>query len=201
MFSGIIESLAVVLEIERDGTNIHFTFESEYAHELKVDQSIAHNGVCLTVVSINGNTYKVTAIEETLKLTNLGDLRTGDKVNFERCIRMNDRLDGHIVQGHVDGVASVIEIQDKDGSWEYQFQLDEHFTNIHDHSPEKLIIQKGSITINGTSLTVTGVNNRQFGVAIIPYTYEHTNFHTLKVGEKVNIELDVLGKYVARLTD
>ena len=201
MFSGIIESLAVVLEIERDGTNIHFTFESEYAHDLRVDQSIAHNGVCLTVVSINGNSYKVTAIEETLKLTNLGDLRTGDKVNFERCISLNDRLDGNIVQGHVDGVASVIEIQDKDGSWEYQFQLDEHFTNIHDHSPEKLIIQKGSITINGTSLTVTGVNNRQFGVAIIPYTYEHTNFHTLKVGEKVNIELDVLGKYVARLTD
>lgn len=201
MFSGIIESIAVVLEIERVGTNIHFTFVSEYTHELKVDQSIAHNGVCLTVVSTNGNSYKVTAIEETLKLTNLGDLRTGDKVNFERCIRMNDRLDGHIVQGHVDGLASVIEIQDKDGSWEYQFQLDEHFTNIHDHSPEKLIIQKGSITINGTSLTVTGVNNRQFGVAIIPYTYEHTNFHTLKVGEKVNIELDVLGKYVARLTD
>ena len=200
MFSGIIESIAVVLDIEKDGTNIHFTFESEYTQELKIDQSIAHNGVCLTVVSIKGNTYKVTAIEETLKLTNLGDLNTGDKVNFERCIRMNDRLDGHIVQGHVDGLASVIEIQDKGGSWEYQFQLDEHFTNIHDHSPEKLIIHKGSITINGTSLTVTGVNKRQFGVAIIPYTYNHTNFHALKVGEKVNIELDVLGKYVARLS-
>ena len=200
MFSGIIESIVVLVDKEKDGTNIHFTFESKLAPELKVDQSVAHNGVCLTVVSIEGNTYKVTAIEETLRLTNLGDLTIGDQVNFERCIRMSDRLDGHIVQGHVDGTATVIQINDKDGSWEYQFKLADQFTEIHDHSPEKLIIHKGSITINGTSLTITDVNKRYFGVAIIPYTYENTNFNSLELGGKVNIELDILGKYVARLT-
>ncbi|MEY2925120.1 MAG: hypothetical protein RLZZ337_1670 [Bacteroidota bacterium] len=172
---------------------------SDKTSELKVDQSVAHNGVCLTVTKIAGDNYQVTAIAETLRLTNLGRLQAGDKVNFERCIRLNDRLDGHMVQGHVDGTASVINITDKDGSWEYQFELDSTFTDIGNHAPEKLIIHKGSITINGTSLTVTNVIGRQFGVAIIPYTYEHTNFHTLKIGDKVNIELDVLGKYVARL--
>ena len=200
MFSGIVESIVVLVDKEKDGTNIHFTFESKLAHELKVDQSVAHNGVCLTVVSIEGHTYKVTAIEETLRLTNLGDLSIGDQVNFERCIRMSDRLDGHIVQGHIDGTATVSQINDKDGSWEYQFKLANQFTKIHDHSPEKLIIHKGSITINGISLTVTVVNKRHFGVAIIPYTYENTNFNSLELGGKVNIELDVLGKYVARLT-
>lgn len=200
MFSGIIESLAILKRKEQDGTNVHFTFESSLTDELKIDQSIAHNGVCLTVTDIDENTYKVTAIEETLRLTNLGRLDVGNKVNFERCIRMNDRLDGHIVQGHVDGKANVLSISDKNGSWEYEFELDTSFGDINGHSPEKLIIHKGSITINGTSLTVTHINDRKFGVAIIPYTYEHTSFHTLQVGDVVNVELDVLGKYVARLT-
>lgn len=200
MFSGIIETIATLRNIEKEGSNIHFTLESEYTHELKIDQSVAHNGVCLTVTSIDGNTYSVTAIEETLRLTNLGNLTVGDEVNFERCIRMNDRLDGHIVQGHVDGVAMVQSVSDRDGSWEFTFELGSDFTDINGHAPEKLIIHKGSITINGTSLTVTHVTGRTFGVAIIPYTYEHTNFHTFQVGDFVNIELDVLGKYVARLT-
>ena len=200
MFSGIIETIAILTNKETEGTNVHFTFSSQFTSELKVDQSIAHNGVCLTVTEINGDEYKVTAIEETLRLTNLGNLVVGNKVNFERCIRMNDRLDGHIVQGHVDGKATVLSVRDKDGSWEYEFELDASFGDINTHAPEKLIIHKGSITINGTSLTVTHVEDRRFGVAIIPYTYEHTSFHTLQVGDTVNIELDVLGKYVARLT-
>ena len=200
MFSGIIETLAILRSIEKEGTNIHFTFESEFANELKVDQSVAHNGVCLTVTSISGNTYNVTAIAETLKLTNLGSLEIGDKVNFERCIRMSDRLDGHIVQGHVDGRAKVSSINNVDGSWEFGFEMYSDFADVNNHPPEKLIIQKGSITINGTSLTVTYVKERSFGVAIIPYTYEHTSFHTFEIGTAVNIELDVLGKYVARLT-
>ena len=200
MFSGIIETIAILKQIEQKGTNITFTFESEYTHELKIDQSVAHNGVCLTVVDIQGDEYKVTAIEETLRLTNLGQLNVNDKVNFERCIRLNDRLDGHMVQGHVDGKATVIQVEDKDGSWEYEFELDVDFTDINGYAPEKLIIHKGSVTINGTSLTVTHVRDRKFGVAIIPYTYKHTNFHSLRLGSIVNIELDVLGKYVARLT-
>jgi riboflavin synthase len=199
MFSGIIETTAILHLIEQEGTNSTFTFKSEFTSELKVDQSVAHNGVCLTVTSIEGDLYKVTAIAETLRLTNLGDIKIGDKINFERCIRLNDRLDGHMVQGHVDGTALVIALADKDGSWEYQFQLEENFTDIGEHSPEKLIVHKGSITINGTSLTVTNIKNNQFGVAIIPYTYQHTNFHKLNIGDRVNIELDVLGKYVARL--
>ena len=200
MLSGIIESLGVLVDKQKDGTNIHFILESDLTPELKIDQSVAHNGVCLTVVSIDGNTYKVTAIEETLRLTNLSDLTIGDQVNFERCIRMSDRLDGHIVQGHVDGMAHVSQIRDKDGSWEFQFKLDDQFTDINGYSPDKLIIHKGSITVNGISLTVTEVDNKHFGVAVIPYTYEHTNFNSLELGSKVNIELDVLGKYVARLT-
>ncbi|MDA8886892.1 riboflavin synthase [Bacteroidia bacterium] len=200
MFSGIIETIATLTSVERKGTNVTFTFKSKFTSELKIDQSVAHNGVCLTLVEIVGDEYKVTAIEETLRLTNLGKLTIGDKVNFERCIRLNDRLDGHIVQGHVDGIAKVLTVADRDGSWEYEIELAADFTDINGHSPEKLIIHKGSITINGTSLTVTHIKNRKFGVAIIPYTYEHTNFHTLKVGDLVNIELDVLGKYVARLS-
>ena len=200
MFSGIIETIATLKFIEQEGTNLVFTFESEFTHELKVDQSVAHSGVCLTVVAIDGNEYKVTAIDETLRLTTLGELKVGDKVNFERCIKMHDRLDGHIVQGHVDGKAYVRSLIDKDGSWEYEFELDENFTDINGHAPEKLIIHKGSITINGTSLTVTHITDRTFGIAIIPYTYENTNFHAFNEGTAVNIELDVLGKYVARLT-
>ncbi len=199
MFSGIIESIAIVRSVEFEKTNAHFTIESNFTSELKVDQSVAHNGVCLTVTEINGNLYKVTAINESLNITNLGLLKAGDKLNVERCIRMSDRLDGHIVQGHVDGKALVTSVNDANGSWEYTFELDEDFVNINDKPAEKLIIHKGSITINGTSLTVTHVKDRTFSVAIIPYTYEHTNFHTFKKGTIVNIELDVLGKYVARL--
>ncbi len=201
MFSGIIETLATVTDIEKEGSNVTFTFSCNITHELKIDQSVAHNGVCLTVVATDEDRYKVTAINETLRLTNLGKLTVGDSVNVERCIRMSDRLDGHIVQGHVDGKASVLSVLDKQGSWEYEFELFEDFTDIGGHAPEKLIIHKGSITVNGTSLTVTHINDRKFGVAIIPYTYEHTIFHTLKVGDVANIELDVLGKYVARLTE
>lgn len=201
MFSGIIETLATLRRIEKEGSNIHFTFRSEFTNELKVDQSVAHNGVCLTVTSIQGDEYTVTAIEETLRLTNLGTLVVGENVNFERCIRLNDRLDGHIVQGHVDGRAHVVSVKKKDGSWEYEFELDSEFADINGHAAEKLIIQKGSITINGTSLTVTHIDEKRFGVAIIPYTFEHTNFHTFEEGTMVNIEVDVLGKYVARLNE
>ena len=199
MFSGIVERMAKVVAIEKEGTNAHLTMACNIADELKIDQSIAHNGVCLTVTEIKGDTYKVTAIEETLRLSNLGDLAPGDEVNLERCIRLNDRLDGHMVQGHVDGTAVVTDVENRDGSWNYTFDLNADFVNIGDIEPQKLIVHKGSITINGTSLTVTFVRDRSFGVSIIPYTYEHTNFHALKPGSKVNIELDILGKYVARL--
>jgi riboflavin synthase len=199
MFSGIIEKLATLVRLEKEGSNVHFTFQSDLTSELKVDQSIAHNGVCLTVTNIENDQYKVTAIEETLRLTNLGKLTEGSKVNFERCIRLSDRLDGHIVQGHADGTARVNSVENRDGSWNYTFTLSDNFSDINDQAPEKLIIHKGSITINGTSLTVTNVDGKTFGVSIIPYTYEHTNFHTFEVGTLVNIELDVLGKYVARL--
>ena len=199
MFSGIIESIATLVDVQTEQTNANFTFKCDFTSELKIDQSIAHNGVCLTVTEIIGETYKVTAIHETLRLTNLGEQNIGAEVNVERCIRMSDRLDGHIVQGHADGTASVLSVKDANGSWEYSFELDPSFTTINGRPAEKLIIHKGSITINGTSLTVTDISNRQFSVAIIPYTYEHTNFHTFKVGTVVNIELDVLGKYVAQL--
>lgn len=199
MFSGIIESIATLMDVQTEGTNAHFTFKCDFTSELKIDQSIAHNGVCLTVTEINGENYKVTAIQETLRLTNLGEQKIGAKINVERCIRMSDRLDGHIVQGHVDGTATVQSVNDVNGSWEYTFELDADFTSINGKPAEKLIIHKGSVTINGTSLTVTNIDKRCFSVAIIPYTYEHTNFHTFQVGTKVNIELDVLGKYVAQL--
>ena len=199
MFSGIVEGLAKVNKIEKEGSNLHFTLDCDFTSELQIDQSIAHNGVCLTVTSISGNSYKVTAIEETLNKSSLGNLSEGDEVNLERCLRLSDRLDGHIVQGHVDGTAEVRSIEDRNGSWEIGFELDKNFDPIEGKSPEKLIIQKGSISINGTSLTVAWVNERQFGVAIIPYTFEHTNFRRLKVGNQVNIELDILGKYVAKI--
>ncbi len=199
MFSGIIERLAKVTNIEHDGTNVHFTFSCAITSELKIDQSIAHNGVCLTVTELEGEKYKVTAIEETLRLTNLGELNVGDVVNFERCIRLADRLDGHIVQGHVDGTARVLSVENRDGSWNFRFKLEDDFSSIGGQQPENLIIHKGSITINGTSLTVTHIKDTEFGVSIIPYTFEHTNFHKFVEGTKVNIELDVLGKYVAKL--
>ena len=191
MFTGIIETLGKVTEITQQGTNASFWLESKISNELKVDQSLSHNGVCLTVEEIIGNQYKVTAIDETLKKTNLGKLEVDSLVNLERCLQMNGRLDGHIVQGHVDSTASCLEIIEKEGSWEYNFEIDTSFAS--------LIIEKGSITLNGISLTLFNVTNKSFTVAIIPYTYEHTNLKNLKVGETVNVEFDMIGKYVNRM--
>ncbi|MCO4291930.1 riboflavin synthase [Solitalea sp. MAHUQ-68] len=191
MFTGIIETLGVVKAIQKEGSNIHFTIESPISKELKIDQSVAHNGVCLTVVALGDNSHTVTAIDETLKKTNLGDWITGSKVNLERCMQMNGRLDGHIVQGHVDQTATCISVVSKDGSWEFEFNYDSSKGNV--------TVEKGSITINGTSLTVVNSKDSGFSVAIIPYTYEHTNFHEIKQGTVVNLEFDIIGKYVARL--
>ncbi|AFD05813.1 riboflavin synthase [Solitalea canadensis] len=191
MFTGIIETLGVVSNIEKEGTNIHFTIESPISTELKIDQSVAHNGVCLTVVKTDSNKHTVTAIDETLTKTNLGNWNVGTKVNLERCMQMNGRLDGHIVQGHVDQTAVCTQADTKDGSWEFSFKYDASVGNV--------TVEKGSITVNGTSLTVVNSKDDEFSVAIIPYTYEHTNFHTIKVGTTVNLEFDIIGKYVARL--
>lgn len=189
MFTGIIEQLGVVKAIQHEGENIHFTIEAPFTQELKIDQSVAHNGCCLTVVEISGNNYVVTAIRETLEKTNLGEWKVGTKVNLERCMIMNGRLDGHIVQGHVDTTAECTLIEDQNGSWKYTFY----------YHTEDVTVEKGSITVNGTSLTVVDSKPRCFSVCIIPFTYEHTNFHQLAVGDKVNIEFDIIGKYVARL--
>ena len=191
MFTGIIESLGRLEKIEKEKSNVHFSFYSSISQHLKVDQSLAHNGVCLTVVSIVGNVYTVTAIEETLLKTNLGQLKVGDEVNLERCMPANGRFDGHIVQGHVDTTATCTYIKDLNGSWEYTF---EHEENAH-----FITVQKGSITINGVSLTVVQSSASGFSVCIIPYTYENTSFKNIKVGNKINLEFDVIGKYVARL--
>ena len=191
MFTGIIEALAKVEAIEKEGTNVHFTFSCPFTHELKIDQSVAHNGVCLTVVKIEGNKYTLTAIEETLQKTNLGSLKVGDIVNLERCMSANGRFDGHIVQGHVDQTGKVISIGDSNGSWIYTIQYDAAKGNV--------TVEKGSITINGTSLTVVDSEDDRFSVCIIPYTYENTVFKTLSVGDIVNLEFDIVGKYVARL--
>lgn len=191
MFTGIIETLAKVEKIEKENSNVHFTFSSNITHELKIDQSVAHNGVCLTVVKITGNTYVVTAIDETLKRTNLGELTVGDLVNLERCMPANGRFDGHIVQGHVDTTAVCKKINDLNGSWEFEFE--------HAASPQHITVEKGSITINGVSLTVVNSTNNLFSVHIIPYTYEHTNFKSFKTGTKVNLEFDIVGKYVSKL--
>lgn len=188
MFTGIIEALGEVVSLTPDGGNLHLRIRCSFTQELKIDQSVAHNGVCLTVVEIEGDEYVVTAIEETLRLTNLSDLKNGDQVNLERCMKMGDRLDGHWVQGHVDGQAQVSGIDELDGSWKYTFSIPEH---------GGLIVHKGSITINGVSLTVVNVTPTSFAVAIIPFTHEHTNFSHFEAGTKVNIEYDVLGKYVA----
>ncbi len=189
MFTGIIEETGVVTEIRQDGGNVHFTIQSNLSNELKIDQSVAHNGCCLTVVEMTPGTHTVTAIHETLQKTNLGSWELGSKINLERCMSLNGRLDGHIVQGHVDGLARCIEITDEDGSWRYRFEYKSEFVTV----------EKGSITINGTSLTVVDSADQSFAVCIIPYTYEHTNFHTLAVGDEVNLEFDIIGKYVARL--
>ncbi len=191
MFTGIIETLAHVEKIEHENSNIHFTFLSSITHQLKIDQSVAHNGVCLTVVSINGNSYTVTAIEETLKRTNLNDLKIGSQVNLERCMPANGRFDGHIVQGHVDTTAICKSIKDLNGSWEFEF--------VHEKNKNFLTVEKGSITINGVSLTVVESSDTHFSVCIIPYTFEHTNFNELKIGSKINLEFDIVGKYVSRL--
>lgn len=191
MFTGIIETLATVESIEKENTNVHFTFSSAITHELKIDQSVAHNGVCLTVVKTGGNQYTVTAIEETLQKTNLGSLKTGDLVNLERCMAANGRFDGHIVQGHVDQTGTVREVIDNNGSWTYVVQYDPSRGNV--------TVEKGSITINGTSLTVVDSKDDAFSVCIIPYTYENTVFKALKAGDTVNLEFDIVGKYVARL--
>jgi len=188
MFTGIIETLGTVTAIESNGTNKSFHIESSITHELKIDQSVAHNGVCLTVVNINGNVYTVTAIDETLKRTNLGLLTVGDKINLERCLPANGRLDGHFVQGHVDLTAICTEVKDENGSWVFKFE--------YDKSSDQYTVQKGSVCVNGVSLTVVESETGMFSVAIIPYTYEHTNFNSFKVGSKVNIEFDILGKYM-----
>lgn len=189
MFTGIVEDIGTVEMIEKDQENVHFTLSCSFTHELKIDQSVAHNGCCLTVVAIEGNDYTVTAIHETMEKTNLGDWKIGTKVNLERCMTMGGRLDGHIVQGHVDTTAECVEIEDQDGSWKYTFQ----------YNGDDVTVEKGSITVNGTSLTVVDSEDKTFSVCIIPYTYEHTNFHTLKVGDHVNLEFDILGKYVSKL--
>lgn len=189
MFTGIIEQIGVVKNIRKEAENIHFTLDSPFTHELKIDQSVAHNGCCLTVVAIEESQYTVTAIHETLQKTNLGNWEIGTEVNLERCMVMNGRLDGHIVQGHVDTTGICTSIEDEGGSWKFTFHYE-------DNNPT---VEKGSITINGTSLTVVDSKDNQFAVCIIPYTFEHTNFHTLSVGDKVNLEFDIIGKYVAKL--
>lgn len=191
MFTGIIESTATVADIQQEGTNYHFTIQSAITHDLKIDQSVAHNGVCLTVVKIEGDRYTVTAVAETINKTNLGDWHTGDIVNLERALKAGDRLDGHFVQGHVDTTGTCIEKQTLDGSWLYRFRFPESFA--------ALIIEKGSICINGVSLTIFNVGRDEFTVTIIPYTFEHTNFSRLKEGDRVNLEFDVLGKYAQRM--
>jgi len=191
MFTGIIETLGTVSDLYPDQGNLHLAISSNLAHELKIDQSIAHNGICLTVVAIADGLHTVTAIEETLNKTNLGHLQKGDLVNLERCMRMNDRLDGHIVQGHVDQTATCTAFKELEGSWEYTFQYNATLKNV--------TVEKGSICVNGVSLTVVNSFENTFSVAIIPYTYEHTNLQQIKEGSVVNLEFDVIGKYVARL--
>lgn len=196
MFSGIIEEAATVVALEKDKENLHITMQCSFVNELKIDQSIAHNGVCLTVVKKTGETYTVTAIKETLDRSNLGLLKIGDKVNIERSMLMNGRLDGHIVQGHVDQTAQCVKVKEADGSWYFTFS---YTCNKEMAKKGYLTVDKGSVTVNGVSLTVCNPTDNTFQVAIIPYTYEHTNFHQLQIGSVVNIEFDIIGKYVSRM--
>lgn len=198
MFSGIVESIARVVAVEKDRENKHFTLSCPFTDELKIDQSVAHNGVCLTVVKIEGNEYVVTAMDETLKRSNLGLLQPGDEVNVERSMQMNGRLDGHIVQGHVDTTATCTDIKDADGSYEFTFTYE---TNNELIKRGYFTVDKGSVTVNGISLTVCNPTRDSFKVCIIPYTFEHTNFHNIKVGSKVNLEFDILGKYISRMNE
>lgn len=191
MFTGIIEDLGVITNLTYENDNLHLTLKSNIASELKIDQSLAHNGVCLTVVNIDNSEYTVTAIKETLNKTTLGNLNIGDTVNLERAMKLGDRLDGHIVQGHVDQTAICKSIEHQQGSWFFTFEYDKSLNNI--------TIEKGSITVNGVSLTVVNSKSSSFSVAIIPYTFEHTNFKSLQKGSIVNIEFDVLGKYIQKL--
>jgi riboflavin synthase len=195
MFTGIVETMGKIVNIERDQSNIHFTVETPLAKDLQIDQSMAHDGVCLTVVKVDADksTYVVTAIQETLDKTCLREWKLGYEVNLERSMSMGERLDGHIVQGHVDQTATCINVEELDGSWKYTFEYDKNKNNI--------TVEKGSISVNGTSLTVVDSKPNQFSVAIIPYTYEFTNFHNFKKGTIVNLEFDVFGKYVARLLE
>ncbi len=190
MFTGIIETTGIIQQVQRSGSNVDISIESDIAHELQPDQSVAHDGVCLTVTEVNGNSYKVTAVAETLAKTNLGEWKQGDSVNLERALKAGDRLDGHFVQGHVDATAVCIDKQTLDGSWLFSFSFPKQFA--------ELIIEKGSICINGVSLTAFNVGVDQFTVTIIPFTYTHTNFSSIEKNNVVNIEFDVLGKYILR---
>lgn len=192
MFTGIIEDLGTIIALEKDKSNLHITVKSSLAPELKIDQSVAHNGVCLTVVQRTEDTYVVTAIQETLNKTNLKELKISDPVNLERAMIMGARLDGHIVQGHVDQIGTCVNLEEENGSWRYTFKYDTNLKNI--------TIEKGSITINGVSLTVIDAREDGFSVAIVPYTYEHTTFRQLRLNDSVNLEFDVIGKYVKRFT-
>ena len=189
MFTGIIETVGKVSEIITEGTNAHFCIASDISGELKIDQSVAHNGVCLTVTKVEDGKHWVTAIKETLDVSNLNDWKEGSLINLERCMKADGRYDGHIVQGHVDTMAQVLSVKDENGSWVFTFELDR----------EGLIVEKGSVCISGTSLTCFNVNKKSFSVAIIPYTFEHTNFNQLEVGNKVNIEFDIIGKYIHQI--
>ena len=191
MFTGIIETLGKVQDVRNENDNLHISVQSSITNELKIDQSVAHNGVCLTVIAIENDVYTVTAISETIQKTNLGDWKIGDSLNLERAMLLGSRLDGHIVQGHVDQTGTCKNIQETNGSWYFTFEYDKNASNI--------TIEKGSITVNGVSLTVVNSKENEFSVAIIPYTYEHTNFKDFKIGAKINLEFDVIGKYVARL--
>jgi riboflavin synthase len=190
MFTGIVEEVGEVVELHDSGTNRDLVIHARMTPELRVDQSVSHNGVCLTVVAINGDTYRVTAVKETLERSNLGSLRSGDGVNLERSLRIGDRLDGHMVQGHVDTVTECLSVEDVGGSWRYTFRVPEQ---------KHLLVHKGSICLNGVSLTIAELEPDHFAVAIIPYTYEHTTFRSLQAGHRVNVEFDVLGKYVERM--
>jgi riboflavin synthase len=191
MFTGIIEAAGQVLHIQPEGTNLTFTIRSGISAELKVDQSLSHNGVCLTVTQVEGDTHRVTAIRETLEKTNLGRLRVGDRVNLERCMQLNGRFDGHIVQGHVDQTGTCTAVTDQDGSWLFDF--------AYDPAPGHITVEKGSICVNGVSLTCFRSGEGSFRVAIIPYTYEHTNFGQLREGDVVNLEFDIIGKYLMKI--
>ena len=193
MFTGIVEEIGKIVAIEKLEGNVNLKISAEMTPELKIDQSVSHNGVCLTVVSIEDNTYTVTAVQETLNKTNIGNLKKGDSVNLERGMKLGARLDGHIVQGHVDQTATCTEVKETEGSWLFTFEYDPKIGN--------LTIEKGSITVNGVSLTVVNSKATEFSVAIIPYTYEHTNFKDLQEGDTVNLEFDVIGKYVKRITE